>query len=254
VRWQNTSLLVSLAFLGACGTTADFNMPTNRMETAEVAGHPWGGGVDVGFSGSQKVILGGLYPDIIDGGSNPDTNKDLEKNGTYALNLRLGIGSRLEALMRNRHDSPTMWGVKWQFHGAPRDKRVKGWKLGIAGLGGSGAASDGTVTYSDNTTYKDDTDITAGEFNILAAYRVSDGVLWYGTTHAAWYDARSKLTSNTDELHTQAWSWQYGQAFGVELSANRATLKLETGLVRGSVKNMETTTDYVFGGTVGLAW
>jgi hypothetical protein len=254
VRWQNTSLLVSLAFLGACGTTADYNMPTSRMETAEVAGRSWGGGVELGFSGSQKVILGGLYPDVINGGNNPDINNGIEKNGTYAFNLRLGIGSRLEAVMRDRYDSPAMWGVKWQFFGAPRAERVIGWKFAVAALGGNGSASDGSVTYSDGTSYKDDTDIRAGEGNLLAAYRMSEWVLWYATTHAAWYDATAKLTSNTEELHVSGWSWQYGQAFGIELSKHIATFKLETGVVRGSVKNNESRTDLVFGSTVGLLW
>lgn len=257
MRSLSTSLLF-LVLLVSCASQQDFNMPVHRLETPEVAGRTWGGGLDIGFTGSQKVRLNEVYPYLFDS-SVTEINKDkaMSENGALAFNLRVGFGSAFEAVFRDRGDSPAMYGLKWQFSGKNRSAKGYGWKLATALLGGATTLKDDETITINNSSYsnKSETDVKSGEWNFLAGYRASPSVLFYGTTHTAWYDVNGKLTvTGEPTVRTTGWSWQYGQTVGVELSHNAGVLKLETGLVRGSFRDKVSRTDSTFGGSLGFQW
>lgn len=251
-------ILFLLLFLASCAHQQDFNMPVHRFETPEVAGNLLGGGAELGFTGSQKVILNKIYPHVFEPGVHTlDQDKAMEQNGAYALNLRLGLHEMFDVAMRDRGDAPTEFGVKWQFKGKGRNAKARGWKMALAIFGGkSTQESDNDDEIRVNSVdYESTIELATGELDFMVGYRSSEHVLLYGTTHSTWYDVDGELKATGQQtLKTEGWTWQYGQALGVELSTGVGVLKLETAVARGSYRNIVSRTDFTFGAVAGVAW
>jgi len=156
-------ILLLLTLLASCASQQDFNMPVHRLETPEVAGRTFGGGVDIGYTGSQKVVLNEIYPLFFTpNAAGVDSEKGMSQNGALALNARLGLGGYFEAVLRSRGDSPTMYGAKWQFAGKNTTQKGRGWKLGIAVLGGADTLDDADTIRFNSVDYDSEIKIKAG--------------------------------------------------------------------------------------------
>ena len=249
---RTTSFFFLLVLVG-CSSGGDlrYHMPITRLETPEVAGRSLGVATEFGVVGAQSVRLGkARLP-----GSTYQFDRVKRVTDAYsaAFNLRVGIRESFEAIMRVRAQAPVMWGGKWQFKGTSRLQRVKGWKMGLALLGGGQGV--GSSDSSRGNEYQSDARVTAGEVNYLVGYRESEDVMFYGVTALSYYGVSGKMSDRSaDTLEVNGWSKQYAQTIGLELACGRLRCKLEGGIANANYRDNVNTTHGSWGAGADFFW
>lgn len=226
-------------------------MPINRFESPEVGGRTLSLAMITGVGGVQTIRQAKA--------ENPDATyiftkeERLYKSDGMHFHVDVGIKARWEAIARYRWDTPLMVGGKWQLIGGSRKDNTKGWKMAVAGLAGSSSYNHNADFSNRSNNYQSDSEAVVGEFNLINGYRVSDDIVWFGSTYAAWYDVNGNMKDRSAiPFRTAGWSWQYGQTAGLELNAGSVSLKVELGIARGSYKNQITRWNYASGATLGV--
>lgn len=236
------SLLVApfIIILSSCTTTLDYNIPSNRFQTAEVSGRVLGGRVEIGAGRGSDYQLAQIYnASVINSTADLSKNQTISETKALSFSMSLGVLDRLDAYYYTYYDSADIFGLKFQFLGDVTPDK-EGHKLAImAGAGTMGDDESTSIKLDEpEKKYEGRIDLEAYEFALLYTYRFTRNFATYlNLTHSIYkVTAFLKNDSETD-LNIRGYTRTNIVLLGVDLSTGPSKdvgVMIETGYSRGA--------------------
>lgn len=261
----NFFVTISLITLSSCTVIdIDYHMPMTKFETSESTGNHLfeksnvTGSVKAGLGSSHKITLAEVVDPIIFSETvNDDSTIDPRVHLGAAASL--GLIPRLDITFNMAIDSPSNFGIKFQFLGATESEAKKGWSGAIIGKVGGGEEDEGNISTSNNAgtelrKYNAVLDFTTYEGNLAFGYRFDQHTLVYLNSFYTYYEVEGTLSSSAfSPVTVKGTSRQYGSLLGVKYTASTGFFTmLEGGVVRARWEKQNDDTNGAYGFTLGI--
>lgn len=233
-------IALSILTLSSCTTTLDYNVPSNRFQSAEVSGRTLGGRVEIGGGRGNEYQLAQIYNvSIVNSTADLSTDQSISDTEALSLSMSLGVVERLDAYYYSYYDAADIFGLKFQFLGDVTPDK-EGHKLAIMAGAGSMGDDETTSVKLDNPSkkYEGRIDLKAYEFSFLYTYRFTKNFATYlNLTHSI-YKVTAFLKSDSEtDFNIRGYTRTNLALVGIDLSTGSSKdvgVMVEAGYSRGA--------------------
>ncbi len=261
----NFFLILTLTSFTSCTVIdVDYHMPMMKFDTSETTGNhileksKVTGIVRAGTGSSHKITLAEVVDPIIFNES-VNENSTIDARAHISASAALGIIPKLDISYNMAVDSPSNFGVKFQFLGATESEAKKGWSGSLVGKVGGGEKDEGNVTSANSSgtqlrNYNAVLDFTTYEGNLIFGHRFNESIIAYLNSFYTYYEVEGSLTSSSfTDVNINGTSRQYGALLGLKhTSSTGFFLMLEAGVVRARWEKQNDDTNGGYGVSLGI--
>jgi hypothetical protein len=251
-----------LLTLTSCATDIDYHVPLTRFDSPETKGDFLAGDVGINWGVSHRVrtaeVAESIFPSIFDPTIDNDTATERRSHGS--INASLGLLKRLDFNYESFGDGPSMYGVKFQFFGAPEMAKSKGFKASIKGSIGGMSEDEGTLsvnTTSGTRSYNGNIDVDAMDAALNVGYRFNPTFLMYLNSVYSDHKVKSTLSSTSfDTVVVNGNVQTLGTLLGLRISNDGGSmfLKIEGGYFKSSWNSSIEQESVPIGVGVDIGW
>ena len=218
-------------------------IPGNRFVTPESQG-----GVFRSSFEFQQTSASQLTADVSKGSVDEGVlYSDVKRSGFL---FSSSLMEQIDFFWNHTGSANSIFGLKYQFMGAPRTANGTGHKMAFsAGIGGNEYETDG----SDSVLYT----LSVQEFQLLYGYRLSEFVLLYSNLSYGKYKFNGEIDSRDatlDGLMPIYETKSYALLGGCELTLGSFLAKLEAGYQQLATTDTKDRTGLLFGYSIGISW